>query len=61
MQGCHQRGKPAKVKELKICLKSQGNCQENGQVREISGNSKAFTSQSVHIYSWLIRFSFLMP
>ena len=53
-QGCYRAGKPGKpekIRELKICSKSQGKdriYQENGQVREMSGNFKAWTCQTCH-------------
>ena len=43
-QGCYRPGKPGKIREqnlFKKSWKSQGIYQENGQVREMSGNFKA--------------------
>ena len=61
-QGC-QLGK---VRELKICLKSQEKSGNLSRKWSSQGNVMEFESlylltMSLHIYSWLICFSFLGP
>ena len=65
-QGRHQPRKPGKVRELKICSKSQGKVREFIKKMAKSGKCQGFESlyflnMSLHIYSWLICFSLLGP